>query len=544
MFTYFHCYLPETWEAEIKAGLVNDRSGIRFTESLDIEEPLKFNSLAGKDGALYDLIRNTRMPFYIDRLQGGCYIEHYPYDMVLVDAYREMLGDGFYGFQLHEWMSNYRNDIRKLVDHHCPAWNKDAITATIRKAFPFPHLFLESLDADEMEAFGYPEDYESFLKKAITLFSDRQTYAGGDLLPCDSYYLAYPIELRAGAKRLMPEIGAQTPDTRIQVAYARGMTKAKHRSFGTYYEPWGGEPFSACSYQRDGKNEWNIRTGADFPFETKGANGGSSRSMQRRMHLYSYMAGASFMSEEWGMCNTFYDWRDFELSPYGEIKREFIRFTEKYPDIGQPVTPIAVVLPEDLSVLEGVRKTDDTYCSYPIGGSFAKKVRSVRSALYALFCESGPMLGSETTSLVNGVIPDALDIVGEDVVDGDRYDYLVDLTGSSAFARTYRNKCCLVEEVRGLLDEALPCTVCGNSLKQFTRNGEGTYFMLLTNNSGVVRSCKEGETFIEEATEPQSVTVKGDRRLIALEGTALTRDEHGIYHTDIPAGGYFFAKIV
>ncbi len=544
MFTYFHCYLPQTWEAQVKAGLVNDRAGIRFCESIDLHEAVKFNALAKKDAALYRLVRENGMPFYIDRLQGGCYIEHYPYDMALVNAYREALGDKFYGFQMHEWMSNYRNDIRKLTGNGCPAWTAEAITATIQKAFPFPHVFLEAMNAQEMAALGQPDGYESFLQKAAWLFADQQTYVGGDLLPCDSFYLSYPVELAAGAKHLMPEIGAQTPDTRIQVCYARGMAKAKGITYGTYYEPWGGDPFSACSYQRDGENEWNIHSGADFPFETKGANGGSSRSLQRRMHLYSYMAGASFMAEEWGMCNTFYDWHDFALSPYGEVKRDFIRFTEKYPDIGQPLAPIAVVLPHDLPVLENLCSGDDEYLSYPISGSFAAQLRAIRQTLRDLFRTSGPMVGTETMNLVNGVVPDALDIVNEGMGDLTKYDYLVDLTGSPAFAQKYKNKICEARDVQTLLDNLLPCTVRGNSLKQFTRNNSGTCCVMLTNNNGVIRSCEKGEVMLPEATETQAITVKDGRSLIALEGAPLTLDEQGVYHTEVPAGGYFFGKIV
>lgn len=544
MFTYFHCYLPETWEAQIKAGLVNEHAGIRFSESIDIEERLKFNRLAGKNGTLYNIVRNERMPFYIDRLQGGCYIENYPYDMTLVNEYREMLGDRFYGFQMHEWMSNFRNDFRKLEENHCPAWTKTAITETIRDAFPFPHVFLESVNAEEMESIGQPDGFASFCAKAVSLFQNRHQYVRGDLLPCDSYFLSYPIEIRAGVKHLMPEIGAQTPDTRIQVAYARGMAKAKHLTFGTYYEPWGGDPFSACSYQRDGLNEWNIHTGADFPFETKGANGGSSRSMQRRMHLYSYMAGASFMAEEWGMCNTFYDWHDFELSPYGEIKREFIRFTEKYSHIGTPVSPIAVVIPRDMPVLENVRTESPTYLGYPIEGTYAGKIQKVRAELRKLFCESGPMCGTETMNLLNCTVPDALDIVNEDVLDSSQYAYLVDLTDTADFAVRNRSKLCRVEDVQRKLDELLPCTVQGNSMKQVTQAEDGTYFLLLTNNSGVVRTCAHGDELMPEATETQFIMVKHGRHLVALEGTPLYRDEQGTYHTDIPAGGYFFAQIV
>lgn len=543
MFTYFHCYLPETWDAQVKAGLINKNSGIKFSESIAIDDDLKFNNLAARNMPLYNILKESKLPFYIDRLQGGCYFENYPYDMSLIQEYRDMLGDKFYGFQMHEWMSNYRSDIAKLINNHCPQWTKESITATILKAYPFPHLFLESASAEEIEKFGLPGTYLEFLKNSVELFNRRQSYTGGDLLPCDSYYLSYPVELRAGIKRLMPEIGAQTRDTRIQVAYARGMAKAYNIPFGTYYEPWGGQPFSACLYQVDGKNEWNIHSGADFPYQTNGSNGGSSRSMQRRMHLYSYMAGASFMGEEWGMCNTFYDWNDFELSPYGEIKKEFIDFTEKYSDIGIPYTPAAVVLPKDLFVIEGIQKDDDTYLEYPISGSFADMIRYIRQNIRSVFCSSGPMTGTETTSLLNCSIFDAIDIVTEDVVNTNHYDILVDLTYSSEFARKYNDKICSVEDLSRRLEDFLPCIVNGNAMKQLTKTEDGNFYILLTNNSGVVRTIERGDEFLTEASETISIETKYAKSLIQLEGSGLSKDDNGIYHIDIPAGGYFFGMI-
>lgn len=85
-----------------------------------------------------------------------------------------------------------------------------------------------------------------------------------------------------------------------------------------------------CNYNADGENELNIH-GGEFPFESAGSNGGSSRSLQKRLLIYAYLAGAEFVGEEWGGYNTFYDLKDFTLSPYGKTKRLFLRFAEKYP---------------------------------------------------------------------------------------------------------------------------------------------------------------------------------------------------------------------
>ncbi len=543
MFYYLHSYMPETWDAQVRCGLIGKNAGIRFSQSIDIPEELKFNNLAKEGGALHTLVREMDCPFYIDRLQGGCYIEDYPYDMALVKTYRDMLGEKFWGFQMHEWMSNYRFDMEKLVTHQCPSWTKEAITETIQKAFPFPHVFLEAMNASEYEEFGRPATAEEFVENSVRLFAKRQAYTDGMLVPCDSAYLAYPIELRLGAKRLMAEIGAQSANTRIQVAYARGMAKAGKIPFGTYYEPWGGSPFSACCYHREGKNEWNIGGSADFPFETAGENGGSSRSMQRRMHLYSYMAGAAFMSEEWGMCNTFYDWHDFELSPYGIVKREFLRFVEKYPDIGQPIAPVAVVLPKELPVFEMIDHA--TYLNYPTEGHLWNTVCAVRQGIMKLFCESGRMLGTETISLLNCTIPDALDIVQEDVLNADEYRYLVDLTGSDEFAKKHRDRICAIEDVAALLDGCLPCVVKGNAMKQMTRTEDGRVYVLLTNNSGVDRSVAGGERMIAEATETVTIETKNGETLHVLEGDAMVScDTQEVYHIAIPAGGWFFGTLV
>lgn len=267
--------MPQTWDAQVRTGFVDEHSGIRFPQSIDIPEQVKFNNIASVGGELYSLVKKEHMPFYIDRLQGGCYIENCPYDMDLIRAYREMLGENFWGFQMHEWMSNFYSDISKLRINNCPhvgdtsAWTEEDIIATIFKAYPFPHLFLESMTSKEFSEIGDPQTYEEFMKHATHLFQKRQQYTDGMLIPCDSYSLAYHLELLNGAKRLMPEIGAQAPNTRIQVAYARGMAKAYGVPFGTYYEPWGGDPFSACNYHKDGDNEWNIHSGADSPLKPK-----------------------------------------------------------------------------------------------------------------------------------------------------------------------------------------------------------------------------------------------------------------------------------
>lgn len=255
-FTYFHCYLPETWEGQVNCGLIDGNAGIRFCQTVTVREEYKFNRLAARDGELWNLLREQRLPFYIDRLQGGCYMDEYPYDRELVQAYRELLGDRFFGFQMHEWMNNLRADIRKLDRGGCTDWTVPNIEATISRLYPGKHLFLEAMTAGEYAAAGRPDTIEAFLDLSRALLERRLLNCGGDLITCDSSSLSYPIEVAAGVRRTMPEIGAQTPDTRVQMAFTRGMAKAYGMQFGAYLEPWSGKPATACCYHREGKNEW------------------------------------------------------------------------------------------------------------------------------------------------------------------------------------------------------------------------------------------------------------------------------------------------
>ena len=115
MFVFFHGYSPDTWDAMLRSGLVGDGDGIRFQQSIRLDEEMKFNRLARKGGKLYGIIKERGCPFYVDRLQGGDYIQDYVYDKELLDEYRRLLGDKFFGFQMHEWLSNYNSDANKKL---------------------------------------------------------------------------------------------------------------------------------------------------------------------------------------------------------------------------------------------------------------------------------------------------------------------------------------------------------------------------------------------------------------------------------------------
>lgn len=539
-FCFFHPYLPEIWQAMIDCGLVADGDGVRFSQSLLIREEYKFNNLAAKGTEIYNYVKEHKVPFYIDRLQGGCYIEEYPYDMELVDEYRLMLGDNFKGFQMHEWIPNYRSDLAKLGELSDEEFkDPEIIKQHILKKYPYPCLFLESMSAEEMAEHGKPRNIDEFLSNIFDIYKKRSC-THGEIIPCDSWILSYDFEFANGAKIVMPEVGGQTNDARMQTCYARGEAKAYGRDFGVYYEPWSGD-LSACCYQRDGKNEWGIGESKDFPFETKGPNGGSSRSLQWRIFLYGYLNNASMMAEEWGACNTFEDWDTFKLSEYGKVKLDFLNFTRKYTDIGEKIAPAAVVLPEKLKVLDDIH-TLRMFCVQILSSEMQSfKLAHIKDSLRRVFSSPTECLGTECKTFINSNMPDAVDMLnaGENTKAAiDSYKYLIDLTGDAEFAANHKN-CVKVEELEGLLRDTLPCTVEGLHWFVNERIGGG-YYLTVFNNIGIERSVEKGEIRLPEGTRSSKVTFKNGACPTMLEGDGVLAPDGDDYILTLPSGGYAF----
>jgi hypothetical protein len=456
----------------------------------------------------------------------------------LLEEYREFLGDRFFGFQMHEWLSNYRSDAnKKLAELSADEWTEENIKRVIFEKFPFKNLFLECMTLEEMASAGKPLTAERFYDNMTAIYNKRQKI--GELVPCDSAFLAYQFELSCGTKRIMPEVGAQTPDTRLQVCYARGMTRREGKSFGIYYEPWGGEPFSACAYN-GAKNEWAMGEG-DFPFETYGPNGGSSRSLQKRIFLYGYLSGAEFISEEWGLYNTFLEGTNNEqLSPYGLVKKEFLDFVRKYNDIGDKLTPIAAVLPEELTVLDKCTEADSIF-GYEIKN---ERLASIKNGVAEIFASSVPMIGNEREkkALKNSDMPDAIDLLNRDDSMLRKYDYLVDLTFGSDLKDKFPS-ICETKDIPALLRKLLPVYVDGGLHWMVNECKNGGYYLSVFNHSGVERSVANGEYTLPEAEKTVTLSFQNEASPILLEGNGRLSLENGTYRLTVPAGGFAFIKL-
>lgn len=537
MFKYMYTYHPDIWEGYVKNGLIGKNAGVRIPNNIRLPENLRFNEIAKKDGELYNIIKQLHGPVIVDRLQGGDFFFEYDFDFDLLDEYKQMLGEDFYGMQFHEWVTNIRSDMVRIEkDPECD-WTEEGIKNSIQKVFPSQYTFVEAFTAKEYAQIGKIESAKRMHEVAHKLIDKR--IEKHRLVPCDSYALAYKASLEKGVKTFMPEVGAQTPDAKFQISYARGMARAYKARFGVFYEPWGGDPFSTCCYERNGKNEWYVlKKRGDLQHSQQGENGGSSRSLQKRILHYSYLSGAAFISDEWGGANMFTDWDTHELSPYGLVNKEFMEFVSKYPDIGKKVAPVALVLPAQMDMVHNIYA--DGFCGYPVTGSDGEKLDAIKKIIRSVFSDASEMLGTETKTLINSPIADCIDVIHEDSSTIGEYKYLIDATCNPAFAKAHNN-ICEVENLTSVIDEVLPCKVTGG-LHAMVNEAKGKYYLAIFNNSGVVRTVAEGESVIPESKKIAKVTLKDGRTLKALEGSSTVTFENGEYIIEINGGDWFFGE--
>ena len=547
MMTFIHTYTEDSWAGLVKNGLWRDGDGLKLMHKPDFPPPYDFNRIAAPGGDLFRRLEELRCPFYVDRLQGGIGLPRwYRFDPALVRRLCGLLEDKFWGWQMHEWASNYRSDTerilalyRKLNLTDPSPEERHAVWQRIRRGEEA--LFLESLTPEEWTGRREPRDRAMFTDDLNWLYAMRSAMTDGLLIPADSYQMAPRIEIANGAKLLLPEVGWQIPNMRIQTAYTRGEARAHGVRWGIYYECWchtpavGGLtiPFSL----REGQDEWiedqlTKGTGADRTPEER-EEGGTSRNLQERAWRYAYLSGATVIGEEYGVSTTFRDLRDFSLSPYGRVKKEFLGFAERFPETGEPFTPIAVVLPKDLPVLH-VNLPED-YLGYPpedeSDGTKRETWERIRAVLPRIFGSPGRR-GNHSHILTPGGLPDAFDILHEDQEAAlGRYDYFIDLTGGEGLRKKLEKKSgrsdriVTPEEADRILTDLLPLRIGEGVHTLYTRTADG-WLIFAANNAGIECSDFRGDVRIPEAALNARIrTEKTGTECRLLDGTGkLHRD--------------------
>lgn len=569
MFSFIHTFTNASLPGLQKQGLWHAGDGLKIMHKPYFPAERGFNEYAKPGTLLYQTLRELRCPFYIDRMQGGLPFPYwYPFNTGLLEQYKELLGDNFWGFQMHEWASNFRSDMPRITAalkkwrEENPGTPEERFwNAAVQSAKTDPMaLFTEAFTVAEWSKTEPPQSCSEFIGRLRPLWDMRSRQTGCPLIPADSYYMAPKIEIAGGAKLLLPEIGWQIPGSRFQIAYTRGMAKAAHIRWGVYYECWGGQkdysitiPYSVNSAD----NEWQEKDlMKDMERITGGRSeqGGSSRSLQERLWLYAYFAGARVMGEEYGVCNTFRNYQDFELSEYGEVKKRFLDFVQKFPDVGSSYTPVAIALPQELEIYS-LNDDGNSYLQFPLFGAkgagaidevLSGKIKKARSVIRALLYNGQAddiLPGKDRHCIQNSPYPDIFDVLHGDQTEAlSHYEYIIDLTGDEQFAARYKN---IIEpqELEGLLPQLLPCTLTGGVHYMFNKTQQG-WLLLAINNEGVLRDNFSGDSFCEKARIISRVDMRcAQTALHALAGSGEIFQEDGKYTLSLGAGEWLLIAL-
>ena len=569
---FFHVYNDDCLEGLEKNGLINRDTGFKLQHCFAIPPQRLFNAYAAKGTKLHHLIRSERIPFYVDRLAGG--ISWYPYnfDESLIREYRDLLGDWFLGFQLHESASNFRgnwNSVRDLGLGNGPYDPEVLDQAFLSDYAVTPEgKRLHNLSQAGVRYFAlrkYPETYEEFLQYYRDLLLRRTMDTDGNVLPCDSAYLATGMQDEMGMRTFMPEVGQQTPLMRVAVALARGMARAKKKTWGTYYECWRASDeygYTMPCFNTEPANEWYL-TQESHPddFTSYGPHGGSSRLLQNRIYYYSLMAGADYLSEEWGLNCSYNDMKSFELSDYGLVKKNFIHNALRFRGM-QAETPFALVLPKRYAVCEinhilahpmGERR--GRYIGYPLSDADTECFGHIEDLIKLFFSYTEhASWDSEDHVLTNSRFGDVFDILYEDASDEalSRYDTLIDASPDGAFAKAKAHTALRIWEsgdlsalelaLRKRIQEILPCTA--DALHWLVSTDEkGKRYLSVFHNAGNERDIRKGDILHSEADRTVTVCFREEvSPEVVAQGTngsvSLSRRDGFTYHLTVPAASF------
>jgi hypothetical protein len=333
-----------------KAGLVRPGTGVRLVNSpFGDDDSRRFNAVARVGGELYRIIRDAKCHFVIDRVAGGSPYHAYDFDAKLIDAYASMLGEKFLGGQVHEVLSNVNNDWGRI----CKADRKFE-TEPVRPDEMRSYFTWDS--ADRWIEYGTLDDYAGRVKprttqalwKEIEWAGKRQAARfGGHWSYCEGSVrgeLAWHIFYKWGAAYGLAEVGPwASTQTQFAVASLRGSAKAAGRPWGVFFAPWG--PGGCTSFIPERDWSWNCpKKWLDDSKWPVSPEVGPSTALQRRIFFHAYLSGAHTLHEEWGAEGNLTNWDEGTLSSYGRVTRDLLDFQDAHPDVGEPYTPLALVL--------------------------------------------------------------------------------------------------------------------------------------------------------------------------------------------------------
>ena len=143
------------------------------------------------------------------------------------------------------------------------------------------------------------------------------------------------------------ELGADISGSSVSVAFTRGAARQYGKAWFTDFSLWGAGTKGIGGTMLNYSNDITCFNGTGEA-EVNNSKGGQGLSATRRHHLYSYMAGTSWLINEAGGNNAFYTEKQsngyYKLSPHGEVFKEVNAFTKRNSNRGITYTPFAIVL--------------------------------------------------------------------------------------------------------------------------------------------------------------------------------------------------------
>ncbi len=571
---FFHVYNEEYFDGLVKNNLINQDTGFKLQHDFPMDNRLKFNEFAAKGTKFHSIIKENSYPFYVDRIAGGTTYHKYDFDASLIHEYEELLGDWFLGFQLHESASNRITDWRNLTRYMNGETGpfdleklKKASVAKKSKLFNGELLYGFSQGTPEEYAqLRRAETVEEYIAEIETLYKKYISMVDGFILPCDSCFLFTRMQEKFGIRTFMPEVGCQMTQMRIAVALVRGMAEAVGKTWGTYYECWMrslDNKYSMPCFNSDPGNEWYLAQedhGDDFT--SFGEAGGSSRYLQKRIYYYSLMSGADYMAEEWGLNCSYSDMKTFELSPYGDAKKDFIDFTQEHHDVKANI-PFAIVLPTEVECVElpgapqeysSLLNRDTYMIRFNMNANEKKFINHAEAVFNLIFArDEKKIFGTEGHTLTNSRFGDLFDIIYEDASDEvlSKYSALIDASCDGGFAEAKKNTGLKIfrsddlDELAHNIDaeakRILPC-VADSLLWLLSSDENGRRFVSVFNNEGNNRNLVTGDEIIREADARVELSFKEPCELKCVkhgaDAVSIHKKDEKTYLVDIPAAGF------
>jgi hypothetical protein len=481
--------------------------------------------------------------YYIDRISGGMPFQ----SLDGIEEIANKLKDDphFLGFQVHEWgnspIHDYHRINRLLLDKGLHLDQSHFSAFEGRTETPYFSAGDYSVYKKLYEPLHSLADIERYLERYFKQIIKR---TAGQVMSVTGYAQLYHAAFRLGAKNVMPEIGNQVPLTALQIAFARGAARQYEKPFGVYYEPWGGSPFGGyCALDfspwfPDTEQLQNVM----YDFNV-GQKYGSSRSLQRRLLFYSWLAGATYWGEEWGAENYFSNWRDYPLTEYGKIIKEFLAVSTRFSQ-PQPVVPAALIMPPgtfgvDIRYIAGKKNT-----LYQIAPPDSFHIQLSAFAADILAANQPKQKGGDAGNLTPSPWISSFDVLSAEASTEllQNYKFLVYFNKEQADKSPLSSEC--VQVFRGangdsdnyiqMLDKLLPYRVQGNVGTAHARS-DGDYLLGIFNNLGITKTAA-GE--VADPNAGQTATIQGHcenvRFLVGSEFAAQRKADS--IELNIPAG--------